>query len=81
MVKRYRLGEAFGTEPAPAPEEVRQLPFGQPQRARKARQVGDVRPVLAEIADGGLDGFVVTIGRKGHDLVHRNTHDLVLVMG
>ena len=61
MIERHGLGKAFGAEATPAPEQIGQLSLGQPQRARKPGEIGDIGPMVAEIADRGLNGLIVVL--------------------
>ena len=64
------LGKGFRAEPAPAAEEVGQLPLSEAEAAREAWHVGFVRTVRAEIGDGRTDGLVVGFGGEGLVFAH-----------
>jgi hypothetical protein len=71
--ERYRLREGFGAQPAPAAKQIRQLPLGKAEGAGEPLEIGNVRPILAEITDRGLHDLVVGLRYGSHELVHAAT--------
>ena len=70
MVQRHRLGKALGRQPAPAPEQVSELPFGIAERAGKGAEIRLVRAVIAEEADRCAHRLVIGSRGKGLLLCH-----------
>ena len=79
MIERHGLGERLRREPAPAAEEIGQLPLSEPDGARESGEIDILGAGFAEIGDGGADGLVVVLGGESRVLCHG--HEIVPLVG